>query len=36
MDMLERYVAIDDKYAWPNLTLMPTAASSPLVDGSFA
>ncbi len=20
MDMLERYVAIDDKYAWPNLT----------------
>jgi len=23
MDILERYVAIDDKCAWPNLTLMP-------------
>ena len=23
MDILERYVAVDDKCAWPNLTLMP-------------
>ncbi len=23
MDILERYIAIDDKCAWPNLTLMP-------------
>ena len=23
MDILERYVAIDNKCAWPNLTLMP-------------
>ena len=23
MDILERYIAIDNKCAWPNLTLMP-------------
>ena len=23
MDILQRYVAIDDKCAWPNLTLLP-------------
>ena len=26
MDDLERYVAIDDKCAWPNLTLMPDSS----------
>ena len=28
MDILERYVAIDNKCAWPNLTLMPDGSKT--------